>query len=313
MKSFAYKCQSLYLKIFQVQESFLLLLKYKTSLFLNRLFLSSQRQDNNLHVYLEIFQLRNLYKRLLNGSFWPLTLPIFFQDLQVILHLWSSKRLHFNSQFNVYHKKYKISFLALLIFQFLSFSIHAKDLGVYGQTFPIHEENLLIVIQQKLQTLEQTGEISQHQQTLARKARTKFQNPMAVEGIRTTTFARTWTYDPSLKVQQDIKDHQGKVIVPQGTILNPLENISWGAPLLFLDSDDSQQIVWAGSQDSESKWVLIKGRPLDLEEKIKRPIYFDQAGLLTRKFGIQQVPCRITQQGKVLRVEEIKLPEPRHE
>jgi conjugal transfer pilus assembly protein TraW len=191
--------------------------------------------------------------------------------------------------------------------------LHAKDLGVYGETFPIVEDNLLKVIQQKLQTLEHKGKIVVHQQELARKAAHRIQNPPAVEGLKTTTTPRAWLYDPRLKVQDDIKDHQGKIIVAKGTVVNPLDTVSWGAPLLFLNGDDPAQIAWAKGQDPTSKWVLIKGQPLELEEQLGRPIYFDQGSMLVRKFGIQQVPCRITQQDKSLKVEEIKLTGTPHE
>ena len=183
----------------------------------------------------------------------------------------------------------------------------AKDLGVYGETFPIVEDNLLKVIQHKLQTLQQKGEMASHQQQLVQTVQQKIHNPQAVKGVIPTTVSRTWLYDPSLTVKQDIKDADGKVIVAKDTVINPLDTVSWGVPLLLLDGDDPQQLTWAQNQDPASKWVLVKGPPLDLEEKLKRSIYFDQGGMLVRKFGIKQVPCRITQQDKALQVEEIKL------
>lgn len=200
----------------------------------------------------------------------------------------------------MYHKRYNIIFIC-----FLFFPLHAKDLGSYGETFSIQEENLLSVIQRKLQTLEQNGGIFKHQQDLACKATHKIQNPSAVEGVKTTTIPRTWLYDPSLKVQDDIKDHQGNIIVAKGTMVNPLDTVSWGVPLLFLDGDDQAQIAWAKSQDAHAKWVLVKGKPLELEEQLGRSIYFDQGGMLVRKFGITQVPCRITQKDKKLLVQEL--------
>ena len=217
------------------------------------------------------------------------------------------------NMYNMYNKINKKGAFYLFSFLLIGVPTHAKDLGTYGETFPILEENLLTVIQNKLKTLEQTGEIARHQQEIARKAEHKFRNPPAVQGITTTTTPRTWLYDPSLTVKEDIKDHQGRVIVAQGTMFNPLDTVSWGVPLLLLDGDDPKQIAWAKAQDPSSKWVLVKGRPLDLEEQLKRPIYFDQGGMLTRKFGIRAVPCRITQQGKSLKVDEVKLPETPHE
>jgi len=54
-------------------------------------------------------------------------------------------------------------------------------------------------------------------------------------------------------------------------------------------------------------WILVKGSPFELEEKKERPVYFDQGGALSEKFGIRSIPCRITQQGEKLLIEEIPL------
>jgi conjugal transfer pilus assembly protein TraW len=187
----------------------------------------------------------------------------------------------------------------------LSVSAHAKDLGVYGETFPIAEENLLTVIQNKLKTMEENGSLDKAQQELVQKASTKIRHPVPVKDLTKTQTPRQWFYDPSLKIEKDITDHKGHLIAVKGAVMNPLDIVSWGAPLLFLDGDDPEQVSWAETQDSLAKWVLVKGSPVDMEEQRKRPVYFDQAGMLVNKFGIQQVPCRISQKDKKLLVEEL--------
>lgn len=182
--------------------------------------------------------------------------------------------------------------------------VTAKDLGNHGQTFAIAEEDLSQVIARKLKGLK-PEEIACHQQDIARKAARKIREPLAVSGITSATKPRRWLYDPSFTVPEDIKDHEDKVIVAKGAVANNLKTMSWGVPLLFLDGDDALQIAWASAQDPHAKWVLVKGKPLALEERLNRPIYFDQAGKLTQTFGITQVPCRVTQQGLKLLVEEI--------
>ena len=128
-----------------------------------------------------------------------------------------------------------------------------------------------------------------------------------MKGLIKTQTPRQWFYDPSITVEQDIKDPKGNLIAAKGQVINPLEILSWGAPLLFLDGNDPEQIAWAEHEHTLAKWVLIKGSPVDMEEKLKRPVYFDQAGMLTGKFGIRAVPCRISQKDKKLLVEEISI------
>jgi conjugal transfer pilus assembly protein TraW len=55
------------------------------------------------------------------------------------------------------------------------------------------------------------------------------------------------------------------------------------------------------------KLILINGSVLDQEKHFKKPIYFDQAGKLTSRFGITHVPAIITQEGMKLIVTEVML------
>jgi conjugal transfer pilus assembly protein TraW len=206
--------------------------------------------------------------------------------------------------FILFYKRVLCHLFLILIFS-SSTALHAKDLGVYGETFPIAEENLLEVIRKKLANMEADGSLAQVQKKIAQKAREKILKPSPLKGLIKTKTPRHWTYDPSMTIESNIKDHKGNFIASKGDVINPLDRVSWGAPLLFLDGDDHEQVAWAKTQHVLSKWVLVKGSPVDLEEKLKHPVYFDQAGVLVNKFGIQQVPCRISQKDRKLLVEEL--------
>jgi conjugal transfer pilus assembly protein TraW len=106
---------------------------------------------------------------------------------------------------------------------------------------------------------------------------------------------------------QDIKDHKGQTIVKAGTVLNPLNHVSWGQPLLFLNGEDPAQITWAKRHAQTAKWILTQGKPLQLEEELQKRIYFDQGGKLIERFKIQQLPARVSQEKLRLLVEEIKI------
>jgi len=155
--------------------------------------------------------------------------------------------------------------------------------------------------------MEENGELAHVQQKLAQKAGRKIRHPSPVKGLIKTQTPRQWFYDPSMTVESDIKDHKGNLIAAKGTVINSLDKISWGVPLLLFDGDNPEQVAWAETQHSLAKWVLVKGSPVELEEKLKRPVYFDQAGMLVNKFGIRAVPCRISQKDKKLLVEELTL------
>lgn len=185
----------------------------------------------------------------------------------------------------------------------------ARDFGVHGKIAPIEEVDPLQLIHQKLKTMEESGEFERHNLELQKKTRTSIERPKSVEGISKATQARVFYYDPTYLVQEGIKDHQGHVIHPKGTRINPLKTVSLSQDLLFFDGDDKDQVTFVKEKLKEGplKLILIKGAPLALSEELKIPVYFDQGGLLTKKLGIHHVPALVLQEEKQLRIEEILL------
>jgi len=109
-------------------------------------------------------------------------------------------------------------------------------------------------------------------------------------------------------VPRDLIDHNGQVFVKEGTIINPLAIYSLTKPMVFIDGDDQTAINWAIQQNpSNTKIILTSGTPFKLRELYKRAFYFDQNGTLVKKFGITQIPARVSQTGDKLQVEEILL------
>jgi conjugal transfer pilus assembly protein TraW len=180
-------------------------------------------------------------------------------------------------------------------------------LGIVGTTFEIHEKSLLKVIEERLQDLQSSGRIIVHQKELQERVLHSVENPRAVEGLQKATTYQSRDYDPSFILDKDIKDHEGNPIATAGTKYNPLDYHSFGKPLLLIDGDDLAQVAWALNQ--EGKIVLTQGAPLLLTKEHKRTFFFDQAGLLVKKFEISKVPVRVSQKDKILMIEEIYIRE----
>lgn len=204
----------------------------------------------------------------------------------------------------------KIFALVFLII-FLPFSLIAKDFGTHGIVKEIEEKDPIVLIQQKLKGMEERGELDQHYKELQKKAKAGIERPKPVEGLTKTQKTRLFTYDPTYVVKEDIKDHTGRIIHAKGKRINPLETVSLSQSLLFFDGDDPEQKAFAQEKlkSGPLKLILVKGAPLALSEDWKIPVYFDQGGFLTKKFGIRQVPARVTQEGRHLRVEELSMEE----
>ena len=179
------------------------------------------------------------------------------------------------------------------------------DHGKQAHTFPIKERSLLEYIKEQLEKANNAGKIKELQEQYAKKAKEKILHPTPVHGITNTTNSRIFYFDPTYLQKEDIKDHKGNILIKSGTTVNPLDHLSWGKPLLFIDGTSKEQLNWAMAQ--EGKITLVKGAPIDLYKQYNRWFYFDQGGLITSKFGITGVPARISQKGKRLKIEEVKL------
>jgi conjugal transfer pilus assembly protein TraW len=179
------------------------------------------------------------------------------------------------------------------------------DCGAHGHVFEIKEVSLLAEIMDKLLAAQEDGKLEDLNKQFVDKARKKILRPTPVSNIVKAKTNRSWTYNPVFTQSTDIKDDQGQIIIKGGTKVNPLDKFSWGEPLIFIDGDDQEQVDWA--KDKIAKIVLISGAPFDLGNELKRPVYFDQGGILCRKFKIEAVPAIIEQQDKMLIVREVAL------
>ncbi len=198
----------------------------------------------------------------------------------------------------------------IIVLGCLALPVSAGHLGVYGNTWEIAEPDMLDALMTKLKAMEKAGKLKQLEEDAKRKALATIENPKPLPGITTARQSRKWTFDPSIRVQETIKDHLGNVIAPAGMVVNPLAFTSLTKPLLFIDARDKRQVRYARSfvgREPRAKVILVGGSWLNLTRAWKRQVFYDQAGFITGRFGIRQVPAVVRQQGKVLAIEELAL------
>lgn len=192
----------------------------------------------------------------------------------------------------------------------------AKDLGTWGHLFPIAEPDLLAFIQHRLTTMKQDGELARLQNEAIARVKAHAVRPPPVAGLTPASVDRHWDYDPTFTVGQTITDMQGHVIARKGDKVNPLDKVAYDETLFFIDGDNKDQMAWIRQQikgQVNFKIILVKGNIPDTSYALDERIYFDQAGVLTTKFGFQHTPVRITRDGRQLKVEEIALKGGSHE
>lgn len=186
----------------------------------------------------------------------------------------------------------------------------ASDLGVVGPTYDIVERDLIEVMKDRFRRLEQTGEMRKLEDRYKAKVVEAVERPRPIQGITPTQTARTYFVDPTWTLDRNVLDEKGQVLFPAGTRVNPLDYAPMTQTLLFFDQRERSQVAFAKRFLAEAKArvkpILIGGEPLKLMRQWKREVFYDQGGVLSRKFLLQQVPALITQDGNRLRVDEIR-------
>lgn len=173
----------------------------------------------------------------------------------------------------------------------------AADLGTWGDLWPVREQDMLELITQRLQQLQASGQWDQTMEEFKQRVTENSQRPPPVEGIkRAEKYEQRW-FDPSIRLTEDLKDHEGRVFARQGEVVNPLRTVPFMQTLYFIDGDDPDQVVWMKRQVPEtlmSKIILVRGSVPDTSAALDSRIYFDQNGVLSQRFGLTTVPARIT-------------------
>lgn len=202
--------------------------------------------------------------------------------------------------------------LALAAMTLAAFAVpaSARDYGVAGALFPIVEPDLLATIHARLLRLEASGETARLNAELKRRTVARVNRPAPVEGLTRAEAPRSWLFDPTIELAEDIADDKGRLIMARGTRVNPLDSVALRAALVLFDGDDPAQLAWAlaRGKQNRAKLILVKGAPLELMRARQTRFYFDQGGALVRHFSIRALPATVEQQGRQLKVSEIVLP-----
>lgn len=183
--------------------------------------------------------------------------------------------------------------------------ISAKDLGVWGDVFPIQEQSMLDFIQGRLKQMEGSGEIAQMQQDFKDRVIANTLRPAPVDWLTTDTEAHTLWYDPTFTVQGDYADHKGVLFARHGDKINPLSHMALGQTLYFLDADDPRQVAWMKAQKPPTlryKVILTGGDIKVATEQLNTRVFFDQGGSLSQQLGLQFIPVVVTQEGERLKM-----------
>lgn len=192
-----------------------------------------------------------------------------------------------------------------LIMSNISFSIYAKDLGTDGNTFSIKELHFLEYIEHLLK--KNKFEIEEKIKQYTEQVKKAIITPKAVDGITNTTEEREYTWDPVYTVPETLYDEEGNILTQAGLKYNSQDYVPLTRKYIFIDGNNDKHVEFARGFAEKDKIILINGQPNEVAEKLGKKIYFDQEGVLTKKFGIKHAPAVVRAQDKMIYIKEYEV------
>ncbi len=187
----------------------------------------------------------------------------------------------------------------------------ALDLGRVGPVWPVAEPDLLALIQSRLEEKQRSGELARIQAEFEARSRRAIESPAPVAGLVRTRTPRSFLFDPTVTAPEPVRDHEGRVLVAAGTRVNPLDYVGLSQPLIFFDARDRAQtrvaLALRQRHQGRARLILTGGSFIDFMKRHDLRVYYDQQGLLVQRLGIRQVPALVTQEGRMLRIDELKV------
>lgn len=186
---------------------------------------------------------------------------------------------------------------------------HADVPGFAATTWGIAEPDLADVLQARAATLDVPAR--------ARAAMARFWRQVPALTLPPAETSHTRRFTPAVRTGSALRDDQGRLLLPAGTVLNPLATLPLTARILVLDAQDPAEIAWAKVQratgratihlavnpDREGGWAAWQA----LQDQLQSPVFLLDAQLQGR-LGVQATPSLIEAQGTELVVTETALP-----
>ena len=191
---------------------------------------------------------------------------------------------------------------------------HTKDLGRYGEAFPIGEMSLMTLIDERLKALQASGALAAWEKSVVKQVKHTMARPVGKQ-LTTTNQPEVFYYTPSFTLNRDITDHTGKIIYKKGLTINSLDpstypkSIQGFLPIpacfqlnfIFINAEDPAQLHWCREiigqfQTKKTPFTIIltAGHIFDAVKTLNHPVKFDQGGILIQQLGIKAVPSIVS-------------------
>ena len=197
--------------------------------------------------------------------------------------------------------------LNLSLIAFFPLSAQAQNLGVYGSIYSITEPDMLTAIHDKLMMMQKSGDLSAKKRNFISNSINHIVRPNSVSGVSDlgSVQPKSWIFNPSIVLNNNITNLNGDVIAFKNYKINPLKTHSFDEALIFIDADNQKQVDWAiysenkyKARFTDIKIILTSGDINKSANALKQRVYFDQSGVLCKRFGITHTPSMVYQATK---------------
>lgn len=179
------------------------------------------------------------------------------------------------------------------------YNIDALQNGKIATTYPIKEEDLAEVFRKREPMLRK----SVQEYANSGKVREKYKLTRYNGKFSHVEKPRVYYVNPTQVLGDDIRDHNGAVVWPKGTLVNPLDHTMLTGRYIFIDGNSPAQVELA-LKGPYKKIILVSGDSYVLGQKHHKVFYHGMDEMI-ELFAIDRVPLVIEQEGRLIRATEL--------
>ncbi len=188
----------------------------------------------------------------------------------------------------------------------------AGQLGNYGSTYPVAEQDLIETLKQAAANLDQKA--------LADKAIDHYWDKYRFVTLTPAKKNREFLFDPSITVIEDILTQDGVLIAKKGQVINPLDTLPFTKTIVvfnpLIEKEYEYAVRQARAAVAEGRGVILLATQIRREsgweylqaiaQDFDYPVYLLNKQLQSR-FNLQYTPSVIRQKGNALLIKEVAL------
>jgi len=168
------------------------------------------------------------------------------------------------------------------------------NLGTVGPTSDIIEPDLVELIRERIAKVDV--------ETRARESVASYWQRAPFIDVPKARERRVRRLDPTVTTENDLRDHEGRIIAPAGTRINSLAALPFTSRLLIFDGTDPAEREWARDHIQEDRKTILITTRIDrdvgwpawkaLHRSLGLPVYLLQARIAER-FALEATPTMI--------------------